>query len=104
NETIDIRNIAIIKKGLSLENKNTRSGDLATFYKILENEKSREKQRKQFWHYKEGFNAGRLLDEDSKWESAAAIYDKLAAAGGSRSEEAKARLNSLRLEHFLWTD
>src|SRR6266403_2081943 len=49
-------------------------------------------------------SAARLLEEDSKWESAAAIYDKLAAAGGSRSEEAKARLTNLRLEHFLWTD
>ena len=53
-----------------------------------------------FWYYKAGFNAARLLEEDSKWESAAAIYDKLAAAGGSRSEEAKARLNNLRLGTF----
>jgi len=45
-----------------------------------------------------------LLEEDSKWESAVTIYDKLVAAGGSRSEEAKARLNNIRLEHFLWTD
>jgi len=45
-----------------------------------------------------------LLEEDSKWESAVAIYDRLVAAGGSRSEEAKARLNNIRLEHFLWTD
>jgi hypothetical protein len=45
-----------------------------------------------------------MLEDDSKWESAAAIYEKLAAASGSRSEEAKERLNRLRLEHFLWTE
>jgi tetratricopeptide (TPR) repeat protein len=49
-------------------------------------------------------NAARLLEEDSKWDSAVAIYQKLAAVGGSRSEEAKTRLNRLRLEHFLWSD
>jgi len=49
-----------------------------------------------------GFNAGRLLEDDSKWESAAVIYQKLASAGGTRSDEAKARLSRIRLEHFLW--
>jgi outer membrane protein assembly factor BamD (BamD/ComL family) len=104
NEPIDWRNQALFKKGLCLEKKNDRAGALATFYKILEAEARPDQRRELFWYYKAGFNAARLLEEDSKWESAAAIYDKLAAAGGSRSEEAKARLNNLRLEHFLWTD
>ena len=77
---------------------------MATFYKILEDESPPGERRELFWYYKAGFNAARLLEEDSKWESAVAIYDKLVAAGGSRSEEAKARLNNIRLEHFLWTD
>ena len=46
----------------------------------------------EFWYYKAGFNAARLLEEDSKWESAVAIYDKLVAAGGGRSD----RLNPTR--------
>jgi hypothetical protein len=71
---------------------------------VLETERATDKRRELFWFYKAGFNAARLLEDDSKWESAAAIYDKLAAAGGSRSEEAKERLNRLRLEHFLWTE
>jgi lipopolysaccharide biosynthesis regulator YciM len=104
NEPIDWRNQALFKKGLCLEKKNDRAGALAAFYKILEDEARPGQRRELFWYYKAGFNAARLLEEDSKWESAAAIYDKLAAAGGSRSEEAKARLNNLRLEHFLWTD
>ena len=103
-EPIDWRNQALFKKGLCLEKKSDRAGALATFYEILEDDGRPDQRRELFWYYKAGFNAGRLLEEDSKWESAAAIYDKLAAAGGGRSEEAKARLNNLRLEHFLWTD
>ena len=98
------RNQALFKKGLCLEKKSDRAGALATFYKILEDESRPGERRELFWYYKAGFNAARLLEEDSKWESAVAIYDKLVAAGGSRSEEAKARLNNIRLEHFLWTD
>jgi outer membrane protein assembly factor BamD (BamD/ComL family) len=98
------RNQALFKKGLCLEKKNDRANALATLYEILEEDARPNRRRELFWYYKAGFNAARLLEEDSKWESAAAIYEKLAAAGGSRSEEAKARLNNLRLEHFLWTD
>jgi TolA-binding protein len=101
---IDWRNQALFKKGLCLEKKSDRAGALATFYEILEDEVRPDQRRELFWYYKAGFNAARLLEEDSKWESAVAVYDKLAAAGGSRSEEAKARLNNLRLEHFLWTN
>jgi tetratricopeptide (TPR) repeat protein len=102
--SIHWRNQALFKKGLCLEKKGDRPGALATFYKILEDESRPGERRELFWYYKAGFNAARLLEEDSKWESAVAIYDKLVAAGGGRSDEAKARLNNIRLEHFLWTD
>jgi tetratricopeptide (TPR) repeat protein len=102
--SIHWRSQALFKKGLCLEKKGDRAGALATFYKILEDESRPGERRELFWYYKAGFNAARLLEEDSKWESAIAIYDKLVAAGGGRSEEAKARLNNIRLEHFLWTD
>jgi len=104
DEPIHWRNQALFKKGLCLEKKSDRPNALATFYKILEEDARPDRRRELFWYYKAGFNAARLLEEDSKWESAAAVYEKLAAAGGSRSEEAKARLSNLRLEHFLWTD
>jgi hypothetical protein len=42
------------------------------------------------------------LEEQQKWEAAAAIYEKLVTANGPLSEEASARLGQLRLEHFLW--
>jgi predicted negative regulator of RcsB-dependent stress response len=104
DEAIHWRNQALFKKGLCLEKKSDRANALATFYKILEEDARPDRRRELFWYYKAGFNAARLLEEDSKWEAAAAIYEKLAAAGGGRSDEAKARLTNLRLEHFLWTD
>jgi hypothetical protein len=95
-------NQALFKKGVCLEKTADRLGALAIFYRVLENEGRLDRPREFFWFYKAGFNAARLLEDESKWNSAAAIYQKLAAAGGVRSDEAKARLAQLRLEHFLW--
>jgi hypothetical protein len=96
------RNQALFKKGICLEKLDDRANALATFYIIIEDEGRPDRQREFFWYYKAGFNAARLLEEDSKWQPAAIVYQKLASAGGARSEEAKSRLGRLRLEHFLW--
>lgn len=97
------RNQALFKKGICLEKLGERENALATFYKIIEEETRPDRpQREFFWYYKAGFNAARLLEDDSKWQPAAVVYQKLASAGGARSEEAKSRLGRLRLEHFLW--
>jgi len=97
------RNQALFKKGICLEKLGDRANALATFYKILEEENRPDRPaREYFWFYKAGFNAARLLEDDSKWQPAAVVYQKLASAGGTRSDEAKSRLGRLRLEHFLW--
>ena len=96
------RNQALFKKGICLEKLNDRANALATFYKVIEDESRPDRPREFFWYYKAGFNAARLLEDDSKWEPAAIVYQKLASAGGARSDEAKSRLGRLRLEHFLW--
>jgi tetratricopeptide (TPR) repeat protein len=96
------RNQALFKKGVCLEKKADRDGALTIFYKVLEEEARPDRPPEFFWFYKAGFNAARLLEDTSKWESAASVYEKLVAAGGTRSEEAQARLSRLRLEHFLW--
>ncbi|MBA2431292.1 MAG: tetratricopeptide repeat protein [Chthoniobacterales bacterium] len=96
------RNQALFKKGMCLEQLQQPAEALATFYRVLEEETRPDRPREFFWFYKAGFNAARLLEEGSQWRPAAAIYEKLAFAGGGRSEEAKSRLNRLRLEHFLW--
>jgi tetratricopeptide (TPR) repeat protein len=95
------RNQALFKKGLCLEKKSDRAGALASFYTILEEGTRSERPREFFWFYKAGFNAGQLLEADAKWEAAASIYEKLTSAGGTRSNEARERLDRLRLEHFL---
>ncbi|MEP6821855.1 MAG: tetratricopeptide repeat protein [Chthoniobacterales bacterium] len=96
------RNQALFKKGMCLEKLSAPAEALATFYRIVGDEGRPEQQREFFWYYKAGFNAARLLEEEAKWEPAAAVYEKLAFAGGARSDEAKSRLKQLRLEHFLW--
>jgi TolA-binding protein/thioredoxin-like negative regulator of GroEL len=98
------RNQALFKKGVCLEKMNKRPDALATFYQVVEDEVRPDRPREFFWFYKAGFNAARLLEDDAKWRPAAAIYEKLAAVGGARSEEAKSRLARLRLEHFLWDE
>ena len=97
-------NQALFKKGVCLEKKSNRDGALSIFYSVLEEQTRPGHSPEFFWFYKAGFDAARLMEEASKWQSAAAIYEKLVAAGGTRSEEAKARLDKLRLEHFLWSD
>ena len=81
------RNQALFKKGICLEKLGDRENALATFYKIIEEEtRPDRRQREFFWFYKAGFNAARLLEDDSHWEPAAVVYQKLASAGGARSE------------------
>ncbi len=96
------RNQALFKKGMCLEKLKQPAEALATFYGIIDEDARPERPREFFWYYKAGFNAARLLEEDAKWQPAAAVYEKLAFAGGARSEEARSRLSHLRLEHFLW--
>ena len=95
------RNQALFKKGLCLEKKADRGAAIASFYTVLDEGTRPDRPHEFFWFYKAGFNAGQLLEVDAKWESAAAVYEKLAAAGGTRSDEARERLDRLRLEHFL---
>jgi TolA-binding protein len=98
------RNQAAFKKGKALEKSNDKAAALTTYYGVIEEGVRPEVQHEFFWFYKAGFNAAHLLEEASDWKSAVAVYRKLASAGGTRSEEAKARLTQLRLEHFLWDE
>ncbi|MGI8956407.1 MAG: tetratricopeptide repeat protein [Chthoniobacterales bacterium] len=98
------RNQAEFKKGKALEKLDDKPAALTTYYGVLEEGMGTDRQREFFWFYKAGFNAAHLLEESNDWKSAAAVYRKLAAVGGTRSDEAKARLTQLRLEHFLWDE
>ena len=98
------RNQAEFKKGKALEKLNDKPAALTTYYGVIEEGMRSDRPREFFWFYKAGFNAAHLLEETNDWKSAVAVYRKLAAVGGTRSDEAKARLTQLRLEHFLWDE
>jgi TolA-binding protein len=98
------RNQAEFKKGKALEKLNDKPAALTTYYGVIEDGMRSDRQHEFFWFYKAGFNAAHLLEETSDWKSAVAVYRKLAAVGGTRSDEARARLTQLRLEHFLWDE
>jgi TolA-binding protein len=98
------RNQAHFKKGKALEKLNDKPAALTTYYGVIEEGTRSDRQREFFWFYKAGFNAAHLLEETNDWKSAIAVYRKLAAVGGTRSDEARARLTQLRLEHFLWDE
>jgi TolA-binding protein len=98
------RNQARFKKGKALEKLDDKPAALSAYYNVIEEGVRPDVQHEFFWFYKAGFNAGHLLEESQDWKSAVAVYRKLAAVGGSRSDEAKARLTQLRLEHFLWEE
>ena len=55
-----------------------------------------------FWYYKAGFDAGRLLESQRLWKEAIAVYEKIGSVDGPRAEEARERVNRLRLENFIW--
>ncbi len=98
------RNQAEFKKGKALEKLNDKPAALTTYYGVIEDGMRSDRPREFFWFYKAGFNAAHLLEEMNDWKSAVAVYRKLASVGGPRSDEAKARLTQLRLEHFLWEE
>lgn len=98
------RNQALFKKAKALEKLNDNPAALNTYYSVIEGGADPARQHEFFWFYKAGFNAAHLLEEASDWKAAVAIYRQLASAGGARSDEAKARLTQLRLEHFLWEE
>lgn len=101
-QTSHWHNQALFKKGICQEKLGAPEEALATLYNVIDSQARPGKPQEYFWFYKAGFNAARLLEQASKWQPAAVIYEKLAFAGGTRSDEAKARLDRLRLEHFLW--
>jgi TolA-binding protein len=98
------RNQADFKKGKALEKLDDNAAALTTYFSVIEEGARPEVQHEFFWFYKAGFNAAHLLEEAKDWKSAVAVYRRLSAVGGTRSEEAKARLTQLRLEHFLWDE
>jgi len=95
------RQSALYRKAKCLEQLGKTDDSLATLYDVLS---AGGNASDEYWFFRAGFDAAELLEARRSWSSAAAVYEKLAVVPGSRAEEAKNRLERLRLEHFLWAD
>jgi tetratricopeptide (TPR) repeat protein len=99
--SLEWRQSALYRKAKCFEQLGKTDDALAALYDVLNagGNKSDE-----FWFFRAGYDAAELLETRRAWNSAAAVYEKLTAIPSPRSEEAKNRLERLRLEHFLWAD
>jgi hypothetical protein len=95
------RQNALYRKAKCFEQLGKTDDALAALYDVLS---AGGNQSDEFWFFRAGFDAAELLEARRAWSSAAAVYEKLTAIPSPRSEEAKSRLERLRLEHFLWAD
>jgi tetratricopeptide (TPR) repeat protein len=96
------RNQALVKIGAASEKLGEFPAALASYHSVLSAKNDQEPEY--FWFYKAGFDAARILENENKAAEAIEIYERLAATEGPRAEEARERINSLRLENFLWED
>ncbi|EDY22200.1 hypothetical protein CfE428DRAFT_0325 [Chthoniobacter flavus Ellin428] len=94
------RNQALYKKGLTLVQLNREPEALTAYYDVLD--KTVAEGREFFWFYKAGFDAAHLFEQKENWKAAIGIYQKMAKLEGPRAADARARLNQLRLEKFIW--
>ncbi|MEO6055154.1 MAG: tetratricopeptide repeat protein [Chthoniobacterales bacterium] len=96
------RNQALTKAAQALEKTGDKQGALSAYYDVLN--APRTEQPEYFWYYKAGFDAGELLESEHSWKEAIAIYEKMGKADGPRAQEAKARVNKLRLKNLIWEE
>jgi hypothetical protein len=100
------RDEALYKKGRCLDKQGLAGQALAAFYDVLNGPAAAPGGKPQppdfFWFDKAGFDAAAMLEAKSQWPGAISVLEKVAHAGGPRSEEARKRADELRLEHFVW--
>ena len=94
------RNQALCKSAIVLEKLGEGDAALAAYYEAFKNPRATEPE--QLWHDKAAFEAARFLESRKQWADAVTLYGQIAAEGGPRADEAKARLSKLKLENFLW--
>ncbi len=98
--TTAARNQALARMGAAYEKLGDNSAAVACYYDTLKTPQG--KIPEFFWFYKAGFAAARILEASQKWNEAVRIYEMMGATDGPRAEEARDRINKIRLENFLW--
>ncbi len=93
-------NQALEKMGEAYEKLGDTSAALNCYYGVFSHGQKGEPEY--FWYYKAGFAAGKLLEAQKLLNEAIAVYEKIGSLDGPRAEEARNRVNTLRLENFLW--
>ncbi|MGA3170935.1 MAG: tetratricopeptide repeat protein [Chthoniobacteraceae bacterium] len=98
------RDQALYKKGRCLNKQGLTDDALAAYYDVLKAHSAAAKQQQPdfFWFEKAGYAAAQALEDKSQWPGAISILEKIAQAGGPRSDEARKRADELRLQHFIW--
>lgn len=96
----DWRDQAACKRAAALARRGETEKALAIYREILD--RSPQQGADQFWFFKAGMDAARLLEEQRDWAAAVAVYDRLASASGAQREDLEQRARRLRLEHFIW--
>jgi TolA-binding protein/predicted negative regulator of RcsB-dependent stress response len=94
------RNQAAYKKGKALMQMGRAEDALVVFSDVLD--RTTPGERESFWYAKAGFEAASLLEAKKSWKSAVSLYEKMARVPGQHVAQARQRVKTLRLEHFLW--
>ncbi len=94
------RNEALAKAGFASVKIGDFDAALSAGYRVLD--APRDTQPEYFWYYRAGSDIGQLLESRGQLREAIAIYEKMAAAEGPRSDEFAQRVKRLRLENFIW--
>jgi len=103
--TASWRNQALYKKAKCLESLSRPADALAVYYDILQAPSVPGSEGPDYtWYYKAGFDAAGALEAQEQWKAAISVYEKLANLLGPGSDEAKKRIDQLRLEHFIWEE
>jgi TolA-binding protein len=100
NAPADWRDQAACKRATALTRTGRTDEALAVYREVLTRPPGTKAD--QFWFYKSGLEAARLLEDQQDWPAAIAIYDRMASANGPQREELTQRARRLRLEHFIW--
>ena len=107
NASLLWRRQALTQKGLSLEKLGDSIAALSAYDDALnaaDPPDSSSREPEWTWFYRAGSYAARLLESQSQWPAAIAIYKKLASANGPLKADYENLLSRRRLEHFIWED
>jgi tetratricopeptide (TPR) repeat protein len=96
----DWRDQAACKQASALARTGQTDAALAVYREILTRQPGAGADH--FWFYKAGLEAARILEQQSDWPAAIAVYDQMASTEGPQRDDIMQRARRLRLEHFIW--